>query len=235
MNQSTFLHQTENQAERSGKYNESEKIQRDQWIFKYCGYLFWKKWIDKILAFLLIIFLSPVLLTISMSIRYSIGSPIIFHQNRIGIHGKVFTIFKFNKMKFSVNADGHLLSEEQRMTKLGSFLRNSSLDELPQLWNIVRGEMSFVGPRPILSGDIIFLSEEHKKRLSILPGLTGLAQINGRNSLLWEDKFNYDLDYIRQLSLHTDLMICLKTIKCVIQHKNVNNDINRIHFVDPVK
>ncbi|GEM_PF-6102519 len=232
MNQSTFLHRAKNPAQRSEKCNESEKILRDQGITKLCDYLFWKKWIDRILAFLLLILLSPVFLIIAISVLISVGRPIIFHQERIGFQGKVFTIYKFNKMKSNFNENKPSLFEEQRMTKLGKFLRNSSLDELPQLWNIFRGEMSFVGPRPILSSDIIFLNEEQKKRHTVRPGLTGLAQINGRNSLLWEDKFNFDLDYIQRLSLGIDLIICLKTILCVIKHKNVNNDINRIHLIN---
>lgn len=232
VNQSTFLHRAKNPAQRSEKCNESEKILRDQGITKLCDYLFWKKWIDRILAFLLLILLSPVFLIIAISVLISVGRPIIFHQERIGFQGKVFTIYKFNKMKSNFNENKPSLFEEQRMTKLGKFLRNSSLDELPQLWNIFRGEMSFVGPRPILSSDIIFLNEEQKKRHTVRPGLTGLAQINGRNSLLWEDKFNFDLDYIQRLSLGIDLIICLKTILCVIKHKNVNNDINRIHLIN---
>ena len=138
-------------------------------------------------------------------------------------------------MKSNANGEGLLLSEERRITRFGRFLRNSSFDELPQLWNIMNGEMSFVGPRPILIGDLVYLSEEQKKRFSVLPGLTGLAQINGRNSLLWEDKFKFDLDYIQNISFRLDLIISLKTILCVIQHKNVNHDINRIRFANPIE
>ncbi|MEN6294430.1 MAG: sugar transferase [Methanobacterium sp.] len=192
----------------------------------YPSYL--KRKIDIILSIASLIILSPLLLIIAILVHFDIKSPIIYKQKRIGLNGKTFTIYKFNKMKDFHDKNGELLPDEQRITKFGMFLRSSSLDELPQLWNILKGDMSIVGPRPLLEKDLAFMNPEQRKRHFVLPGLTGLAQINGRNHLKWEDKFKYDLEYTQNISFSGDIKICLKTIFLVIGQTNINYCNNRI-------
>ncbi|MHC1771056.1 MAG: sugar transferase [Flexilinea sp.] len=192
----------------------------------YQGYL--KRKFDITLSIASLIIFFPLLILIGFLILCDITSPIIFKQKRIGLNGKIFTIYKFNKMGNITDSTGKLLPEEQRITKLGMFLRSSSLDELPQLWNILKGEMSVVGPRPLLVKDLSFMNPEQRKRHLVLPGLTGLAQINGRNRLRWEEKFEYDLEYIKQISFIGDIKICLKTFSQVVRHTEINYYTNRM-------
>lgn len=156
------------------------------------------------------------------------GWPVIYMQERPGLNEKSFKLFKFRTMNFRRDINNHLIPSFERITRLGGFLRKSSLDELPELINIIKGDMSFVGPRPLLTKYLPFYSEEEKKRHVVKPGLTGLAQINGRNSITWEEKFNYDLWYIDNISISLDVKILLTTILKVIKHEGINSNPSEI-------
>ena len=186
------------------------------------NYFFIKGVVDKIFAFFTLIFFLPIMLFISLSIYFSMGSPIFYIQQRTGIRLRLFYLFKFRTMKNNIDLNG---TDFQRITYLGHFLRSSSLDELPQLINILKGDMSFVGPRPLLKEYIDLYSPHQNKRHKVMPGLTGFAQVKGRNSISWEDKFEYDIYYVNKQSFLFDLYILFKTILIVIlkvgiSHKN---------------
>ena len=168
-----------------------------------------------------IIFLSPLMLVISLLICINMGLPIFFLQKRSGKDGTPFKIYKFRTMKNSKDKNGNLLSDEKRTTNIGQFLRKTSIDEIPELWNVLKGEMSIVGPRPLLAEYDELYSEEQKKRLSVLPGVTGLAQINGRNSITWEHKFLLDLKYIKDSSLLLDMKIIILTILKILKREGI--------------
>lgn len=169
-----------------------------------------------------LIILSPVIIIIASIIRLRLGSPILFKQLRPGKDEKIFTLYKFRTMTQIKNKDGHLLPDSKRMTKLGIFLRKSSLDELPELWNILKGDMSFIGPRPLLVEYLPLYNDTQRQRHDVRPGLSGLAQIKGRNAISWSDKFFYDLQYIENLSFKLDLIIFFKTIFKVLKRENIN-------------
>lgn len=183
-----------------------------------------KKMMDFILSLIAIIALSPVLMVIALLVKIKMGSPVIFKQARPGLHEKVFILYKFRTMTGSRDENGEMLPDNKRMTGFGRFLRSTSIDELPELFNILKGDMSIIGPRPQLIKDMVFMTSEQRKRHSVLPGLSGLAQINGRNCVLWEDKFSYDLKYISNITFIGDLKIILQTIIIVFKHDGINTE-----------
>ncbi len=186
-----------------------------------------KRLLDILFSGLLLIVLSPVMLVTAILVRIKLGGPVIFCQERPGKNEKIFKLHKFRSMTDKRDADGKLLPDEVRLTKFGKKLRSTSLDELPELWDIFRGKMSFVGPRPLLTEYLPFYTEEQHRRHDVQPGLTGLAQVNGRNSLKWEQKFAFDLQYISDgISFGHDLKIIFKTVSCVFLRKGIHAEGN---------
>ena len=180
-----------------------------------------KRILDFILSLIALIVLSPVLLIVAILVRVKLGSPVIFKQERPGKNEKIFTLYKFRTMNDKKDENGELLPDSQRLTKFGKILRSTSLDELPELVNILKGDMSIVGPRPLLVRYLPFYTEEERHRHDVRPGLTGLAQINGRNTVNWEERFQYDLDYINNISFKEDTKIILRTVKKVIKRDDI--------------
>lgn len=173
-----------------------------------------------------LIVLSPILFIVYILVYFNLGSPVFFVQERVGKNDNVFKMIKFRSMKDSKDKDGNYLSDEERLTPFGAKLRSLSIDELPELINILKGDMSIVGPRPLLTRYLPLYSEEQKKRHNVKPGLTGWAQINGRNSITWTEKFNLDIWYVKNRSLLLDLKIIFLTIKKVIIKEGINQDDN---------
>ena len=171
-----------------------------------------------------LIVLSPLLLWLAWKIKMNLGSPVIFSQIRPGKDNKLFRLYKFRSMTDEKDKDGNLLPDEDRMTDFGRKLRATSLDELPELWNILKGDMSIVGPRPQLVRDMVFFTEEEMHRQDVTPGLTGLAQISGRNNIDWKERFAYDLKYIEKISLQEDLRIIWRTIFKVGNQEDIATD-----------
>ena len=188
----------------------------------YRNYL--KRPLDFILSLTGIIVLSPLLIIITILVRIKLGSPVIFRQKRPGLNEKIFTLYKFRTMTDERDESGELLPDEVRLTKFGKFLRSTSLDELPELFNILKGDMSLVGPRPQLIRDMVFMTPEQRQRHSVLPGLTGWAQVNGRNDVTWEEKLRLDLEYIEDITFVGDLKIIFMTIIKVFQRDGVNTE-----------
>lgn len=171
------------------------------------------------------IFLWPLYVVLAILVRIKLGSPIHFKQVRPGKNGKLFTIKKFRSMTNEKDENGNLLPDEIRLTKFGKWLRKSSLDEIPEAINILKGDMSVVGPRPQLVKDFVFFDEETMKRQSVRPGLTGLAQVSGRNNISWEDKFKYDIQYVEKISFFRDVTLVFKTIhKAFVKKENIDRD-----------
>ena len=185
---------------------------------------FFKRIFDILLSLLALIVLSPVLLIVAVLVRVKLGNPVIFCQERPGKDEKIFRLYKFRSMTDERDENGDLLPDEIRLTKFGRVLRSTSLDELPELWNILKGDMSIVGPRPQLVRDMVFMTPEQRRRHTVRPGLTGLAQVNGRNVLLWEDRMRYDLEYIDRVSLWEDVKIIFMTVACVLRHEGVSTE-----------
>jgi len=183
-----------------------------------------KRPMDFILALLAIIVLSPVMLVIAISVRVKLGKPVLFKQKRPGLNEKIFTIYKFRTMTDQRDEYGNLLPDNMRLTKFGKFLRSTSLDELPELFNILKGDMSIVGPRPQLVRDLVFMTPEQQKRHSVLPGLTGWAQVNGRNAVTWEKKLELDLEYIEDVNFLNDAKIVFLTIVKVFKREGISAD-----------
>lgn len=183
-----------------------------------------KRILDLIISVISLIILSPVLVITAILVRIKLGSPIIFSQKRPGKNDNIFTLYKFRTMTDEKDEKGNLKSDGERLTNFGKMLRNTSLDELPEIINIIKGDMSFVGPRPQLVKDMIFMSREQRKRHLVRQGLTGLAQVNGRNNVTWEEKFEYDLKYIEKITFFGDLKIVLKTIKKVFKSEDINTE-----------
>ena len=181
-----------------------------------------KRLLDIIMAAAGIIVLSPVMLVTAFLVRVKLGSPVIFKQNRPGKNERIFEMYKFRSMTDERDQDGNLLPDEVRLTEFGKKLRATSLDELPELFNILKGDMSVVGPRPQLVRDMVFMTAKQRKRHEVLPGLTGLAQVNGRNKISWEEKLSWDLKYVNHISLRTDLSIVVKTIIKVLKRENIS-------------
>jgi sugar transferase EpsL len=183
-----------------------------------------KRVFDLGLAVLALLILGPIGLAVGGLVRLKLGTPILFRQQRPGHHGRLFELVKFRTMTDARGPDGKLLPDEERLTPFGHLLRRTSLDELPTLWNVLRGEMSFVGPRPLLVQYLDRYSPEQNRRHDVLPGITGWAQINGRNALSWEQKFDLDVWYVDNISLRTDLMILLKTGAAVLDQRGISAD-----------
>lgn len=190
----------------------------------------YRKYIKRVLDFTLsliaLIILSPIYLVLAILVRIKLGSPIIFKQERPGLNEKIFTLYKFRTMTDEKDENGKLLPDEVRLTKFGKFLRSTSLDELPELINIIKGDMSIVGPRPLLVEYLPLYNEKQKCRHNVRPGLTGYAQISGRNSISWEEKFNDDLMYIENITFTEDLKIVLKTALKVIKREGISQEGN---------
>jgi lipopolysaccharide/colanic/teichoic acid biosynthesis glycosyltransferase len=182
--------------------------------------------VDRLLAAIALILLSPLMAILAIAIYGKMGSPVIFSQLRGGKDNKVFTFYKFRTMTDRRDSDGQLLPDMQRLTPLGEFLRQSSLDELPQLWNVLRGDMSFIGPRPLITAYLERYTPEQARRHAVTPGITGWAQINGRNSISWEQKFQLDLWYIDHWSLWLDLKILVQTVVKIISQEGIDEDKN---------
>lgn len=182
--------------------------------------------LDFILAFLLIIVFSPIILIVALLIKLKLGSPILFTQERPGLNGKIFRIYKFRTMSDERDSKGDLLSDELRLKGFGKFIRKSSLDELPQLFNVLRGEMSFVGPRPLLVEYLKLYNQEQAKRHNVKPGITGWAQVNGRNAISWEEKFKLDVYYVEHISFMLDCKILYMTFFKVLKRKDINSNTN---------
>lgn len=190
----------------------------------------YRKYIKRVLDFTLsliaLIILSPIYLVLAILVRIKLGSPIIFKQERPGLNEKIFTLYKFRTMTDEKDENGKLLPDEVRLTKFGKFLRSTSLDELPELINIIKGDMSIVGPRPLLVEYLPLYNEKQRCRHNVRPGLTGYAQISGRNSISWEEKFNDDLVYIENITFIEDLKIILKTALKVIKREGISQEGN---------
>lgn len=184
-------------------------------------YRFIKRALDLFYALLLLPLLGPVMLVLWVLVRVKMGRPALFQQVRPGLHARPFMIHKFRSMIDANNAEGSPLPDKERLTSFGRLLRRSSLDELPQLWNVLKGEMSFVGPRPLLMEYVPRYTPEQRRRLDVKPGITGLAQIAGRNTLGWEDRLGLDVKYVDQASLSLDFMILLRTVKKVLRADGV--------------
>jgi len=182
---------------------------------------YFKRVFDFVCSLLALIVLSPVLLITALLVRIKLGTPVIFKQKRPGLNEKIFTLYKFRTMTDQKDEQGNLLPDEVRLTKFGKMLRSTSLDELPELWNILKGDMSVVGPRPQLMKDMVFMTDEQRKRHTVLPGLTGLAQVNGRNAITWEAKLQFDLDYIRKITFCRDLSLILKTVVKTLRREGI--------------
>ncbi len=187
---------------------------------------YFKRILDFILSLIALIILSPVFLIIAILVRIKLGSTIIFKQERPGKDEKIFTLYKFRTMTDKKDEKGNLLPDSERLTKFGKALRSTSLDELPELFNILKGDMSIVGPRPLLTEYLPLYNEEQKHRHDVRPGLTGLAQISGRNTLSWEEKFKDDIAYINKITFINDLKIVFKTIFKVFKREGISQEGN---------
>lgn len=200
---------------------------------------FYEKYIKRPLDFLLalsaFILLSPVMFLVAVLVRMKLGSPVIFKQARPGMNEKIFYMYKFRSMTDEKDENGNLLPDEVRLTEFGKKLRRTSLDELPELINIIKGDMSIVGPRPLLVRYLPYYTQEERHRHDVSPGLTGLAQVNGRNFVNWEDRFRLDLEYVRDIRLNKDLNILLATVKKVLVRENImeaGSKSQKIEFLD---
>ena len=185
-----------------------------------------KRILDFILSLLAIIILSPVMLIIYILVRIKLGKPAIFKQQRPGKDEKIFTLYKFRTMTDKKDESGNLLPDSERLTKFGKTLRSTSLDELPELFNILKGDMAIVGPRPLLVEYLKLYNDEQRKRHDVRPGLTGLAQVSGRNLISWQDRFTKDVEYVNNLTFINDLNIILITLKKVIKREGVSQKNN---------
>ena len=185
-----------------------------------------KRGLEFIIALIGVILASPILLIIAILVRIKLGSPIFFRQSRVGLNGEIFEMVKFRTMKDAYDAEGNLLPDEERLTAFGSFLRKSSLDELPELWNVLKGDMSLVGPRPLLVEYLPLYSEEQMKRHNVRPGITGYAQVNGRNNISWTKKFELDVYYVENFSLWLDIKILFQTVAKVLGQADINQEGN---------
>ncbi|MDV4314268.1 sugar transferase [Acinetobacter indicus] len=181
-----------------------------------------KRIIDITIASTALILLSPVYLIVAHKVKKNLGSPVLFRQVRPGLHGKPFEMIKFRTMKDALDAEGNPLPDSERLTPFGKMLRATSLDEMPELWNVIKGDMSIVGPRPLLMEYLPLYNQEQAKRHSVRPGITGYAQVNGRNAISWEKKFELDTWYVENQSLWLDFKIMLKTIKKVIAKDDIS-------------
>lgn len=180
-----------------------------------------KRVVDIVGAVAGLILLAPLMAVVAVMIRRQMGSPVLFRQTRPGLHGKPFRMVKFRTMRDAVDAQGNPLPDSERLTRLGRFLRSSSLDELPELWNVLKGDMSLVGPRPLLMEYLNYYTDDEKLRHTVRPGITGLAQVSGRNATTWDERLAYDVEYVRTQTTVLDLEILIKTIAQVIRREGV--------------
>lgn len=183
---------------------------------------FLKPLLDRGLALVLLLFALPIIAVLALLVRTKMGSPVFFTQKRPGLSEKIFTVYKFRTMTNERDASGELLPDEVRLRGIGKFIRSSSLDELPQLFNVLKGDMSFIGPRPLLVEYLPLYNKTQKKRHDVLPGITGWAQVNGRNAISWEQKFEYDVWYVEHLSFWLDLKIIFLTILKVLKKEGIS-------------
>ena len=181
-----------------------------------------KRLIDIIIASIALILLSPLYAFVAYKVKKNLGSPVLFRQVRPGLHGKPFEMIKFRSMKDAVDEQGNPLPDSERLTPFGQMLRSTSLDEMPELWNVIKGDMSIVGPRPLLMEYLPLYNEEQAKRHNVRPGMTGHAQVNGRNAISWEEKFKLDTWYVENQSVWLDFKIMLKTVKKVLAKDDIN-------------
>lgn len=181
-----------------------------------------KRSFDLLAGAALIVVLSPVLAAIAIAVRLKLGAPVLFTQVRPGLHGRPFTIYKFRTMLDARDQHGQFLPDEVRLTRFGRLLRSSSLDELPELINVLKGDMSLVGPRPLIMAYLDRYTPEQARRMEMLPGITGLAQVSGRNATAWEDRFRLDVEYVDTWSFGLDLVILLRTVKAVLTRQGVS-------------
>lgn len=185
---------------------------------------FIKRCMDFILSLIALVILSPVFLIVAILVRKKLGSPVIFKQERPGKNEKIFRMYKFRTMTDGKDTEGNLLPDEQRLTRFGKMLRSTSLDELPELLNILKGDMSIVGPRPLLVRYLPLYNERQRRRHEVRPGFTGLAQVNGRNSITWEEKFEWDVNYVEHVTFWNDIKIIFKTIKTVLCREGISSE-----------
>lgn len=181
-----------------------------------------KRLLDIIIASIALILLSPLYAFVAYKVKKNLGSPVLFRQVRPGLHGKPFEMIKFRTMTDERDEHGNLLPNEQRLPKFGKMLRATSLDEMPELWNVIKGDMSIVGPRPLLMDYLTLYNEEQAKRHNVRPGMTGYAQVNGRNSISWEEKFKLDTWYVENQSVWLDFKIMFQTVKKVLIKEGIN-------------
>lgn len=223
-NEATFS-DTQNKKNNSKKVRHLSESNTSEEIIKTYRKNLWsccfKRVFDIIFALFFIILSSPLMLAVAILVKIKLGGPVFFNQYRPGKNNKIFKLYKFRTMTNAKDADGNFLPDSERMTKFGNALRKTSLDELPQLFNILKGDMSVVGPRPKLVKDMVFYSEDQNVRALVRPGLTGLAQVNGRNNITWEEVFEYDKTYVKKIGLVLDFRIFLKTIWKVLFRKDV--------------
>ncbi|MAQ24176.1 MAG: sugar transferase [Pseudomonadales bacterium] len=182
----------------------------------------YKRILDISVAFVALLLFSPAMLLLSIAIWSSMGRPVLFYQERPGLNSQPFRMMKFKTMRDSIDDDGNQLPDSMRITKLGAFLRSTSLDELPELWNVLKGDMSLVGPRPLLKEYLPLYSQRQLKRHQVRPGITGWAQINGRNSISWKEKFEFDIWYVENQSLWLDLRILILTFIKVVKREGIS-------------
>lgn len=189
---------------------------------------FYEKYIKRLQDFLCalaaIVVLSPIMLITAVLVRVKLGSPIIFKQERPGLNGKIFTLYKFRTMTDKRDENGELLPDAVRLTKFGKLLRSTSLDELPELFNILNGDMAVVGPRPLLVEYLPRYNTHQARRHEVRPGFTGLAQVNGRNSITWEEKFNWDVQYVDHITFFEDWKIIFKTVGTVLKREGISSE-----------
>lgn len=181
-----------------------------------------KRLLDIIVSFFALLLFSPIIALVSWKIRKNLGSPVLFRQTRPGLNGRPFEMVKFRTMKDATDMHGNILPDVERMTSFGNKLRSSSLDELPELWNVLKGDMSLVGPRPLLMHYLPLYNKEQARRHEVRPGVTGWAQINGRNAISWEDKFKLDMWYVDNRSFWLDVKILLLTVKKVLMKDGIS-------------
>lgn len=187
---------------------------------------YFKRFMDLLLSLIALLFFLPLLILISILVRFKLGNPILFTQSRPGLNEEIFKLYKFRTMTDQRDINGALLSDEERLTSFGIFLRSTSLDELPSLVNIIKGDMSIVGPRPLLIQYLPLYNNYQRRRHEVRPGLTGLAQVNGRNAITWEQRFDLDIKYIENISFVSDWKIIFKTIKKVLVRDGISSNIS---------
>lgn len=181
-----------------------------------------KRFLDIIIASIALILLSPLYAFVAYKVKKNLGSPVLFRQVRPGLHGRPFEMIKFRTMKDAVDEQGNPLPDNERLTPFGQMLRSTSLDEMPELWNVIKGDMSIVGPRPLLMDYLPLYNEEQAKRHDVRPGMTGYAQVNGRNAISWDEKFKLDTWYVENQSIWLDFKIMLKTVKKVLAKDDIS-------------